>query len=377
MKKHIYADHAATTPLLPEVLEAMLPFLKEDFGNPSSLHGWSKPARKAMDDARVTIAKCINAEPDEIFFTSGGTEADNWAIKGSSGVLMVSAYEHHAVLNAAASEVRRGRKVLYAQPNPGGDLTADMLARAWKGKFGLVSVMAANNEIGTVNPVGDLAKFAHGCGALFHTDAVQAVGHIPIDVKDMEVDLLSASAHKFNGPKGIGFLFVWKGIELEPIIHGGQQEGGMRAGTENVASIVGMAKALHMNCERMEENADRLKKLTVRLREGISRICDDVVFPGNGRQLPGLTSVAIKDHSGEGLMHMLDLKGIAVSTGAACDSKNTQISHVLQAIGLPSKVAKSTIRIALGPTNTLFDVDAILAALQVILKPQGEAARDK
>lgn len=370
MKKHIYADHAATTPLLPEVLEAMLPFLKEDFGNPSSLHGWSKPVRKAMDDARVTIAKCINAEPDEIFFTSGGTEADNWAIKGSSGVLMVSAYEHHAVLNAAASEVLRGRKVLYAQPNPGGDLTADMLARAWKGKFGLVSVMAANNEIGTVNPVGDLAKFAHGCGALFHTDAVQAVGHIPIDVKDMEVDLLSASAHKFNGPKGIGFLFVRKGIELEPIIHGGQQEGGMRAGTENVASIVGMAKALHMNCERMEENAAHLDTLALRLRDGIGHVFPNAIYFGNGGigQLPGFMSVSFPGHSSEGLLHMLDLKGIAVSAGAACDSKNTHVSHVLKAINVKKDIASSTIRITFGPENTPNDVDEILIALTAILK---------
>ena len=372
MKDRIYADHAATTPLMPEALEAMLPFLKEDFGNPSSLHGWSKPARRAVDGARAAIARCINAEPEEIFFTSGGTEADNWAIKGSSGALMVSAYEHHAVLNAAASEARRGRRVVYAQPNPGGDLTPDMLARAWEGDFGLVSVMAANNEIGTVNPVGYLVRFAHGCGALFHTDAVQAVGHVPIDVKGMGVDLLSASAHKFNGPKGIGFLFVRRGVELEPIINGGQQEGGMRAGTENVASIVGMATALQMNCERMEENADRLRELTVRLREGISGICGDVVFPGEGKQLPGFTSVAFPGCSGEGLMHMLDLKGIAVSTGAACDSKNTQISHVLKAVNATNEIARSTIRITLGPENTVADVDAILAALKRILRGVGK-----
>ena len=371
MKSRIYADHSATTPLMPEALEAMLPFLKEDFGNPSSLHGWSKPARRAVDDARAAIAKCINAEPEEVFFTSGGTEADNWAIKGSSGALMVSAYEHHAVLNAAASEARRGRRVVYAQPNPSGDMTPDMLAREGKGKFGLVSVMAANNEIGTVNPVEDIAKLAHGLGALFHTDAVQAVGHIPMDVKGMGVDLLSASAHKFNGPKGIGFLFVRKGVGLEPIIHGGQQEGGMRAGTENVASIVGMATALQMNCERMEENAKRLRVLTVRLRGGINEICDNVVFPGEGEQLPGFTSVAFPGHSGEGLMHMLDLKGIAVSTGAACDSKNTQISHVLKAIGLSAEVAKSTIRISFGLNNALSDVDAVLAALKAILNPSG------
>ena len=196
-------------------------------------------------------------------------------------------------------------------------------------------------------------------------------GHIPMDVKGMGVDLLSASAHKFNGPKGIGFLFVRKGVGLEPIIHGGQQEGGMRAGTENVASIVGMATALQMNCERMEENAERLRGLTVRRREGINELYDNAVFPGEGEQLPGFTSVAFPGHSGEGLMHMLDLKGIAVSTGAACDSKNTQISHVLKAIGLPVEIAKSTIRISFGLNNTLSDVDAVLAALKAILKPSG------
>ena len=376
-KRLIYADHAATTPLMPEALEAMLPFLKEDFGNPSSLHGWAKPARKAVEDARVTIAKCINAEPEEIFFTSGGTEADNWVIKGSSGGLMVSAYEHHAVLNAAASEARKGREVVYVRPkvgNGGGYIMPEKLAKTWKESVGLVSVMTANNEIGTINPVHLLSEFAHKRGALFHTDAVQAVGHIPVDVQEMGVDFLSASAHKFNGPKGIGFLFIRKGLKLNPLLDGGQQEWGLRAGTENVASIVGMATALKVNCERMEENAAHLENLTLRLCDGIDRIFPDVVYIGDGvvGQLPGFTSVSFPGHPAEGLLYILDLKGIAVSTGAACDSKNMQISHVLKAVNATNEIARSTIRITLGPENTVDDIDAILIALKRVLRGTGK-----
>ena len=371
--KRIYADHAATTPLMPEALEAMLPFLKENFGNPSSLHGWAKVARKAMEEARATIAKCINSEPEEIFFTSGGTEADNWVIKGSSGGLMVSSYEHHAVLNAAASEARKGRGVVYVRPkvgNGGGYIMPEKLAKAWKDDIGLVSVMTANNEIGTINPVHLLSEFAHKRGVLFHTDAVQTVGHVPVDVREMDVDFLSASAHKFNGPKGIGFLFIRKGQKLNPLLDGGQQELGLRAGTENVASIVGMATALQLNCERMEENAEHLDALTWRLREGIDRFFKNAVYPGESMtgQLPGFTSVSFPGHPAEGLLRVLDLKGIAVSTGAACDSKNTQISHVLKAVNATNEIARSTIRISFGQGNSVADVDLILASLKLILR---------
>lgn len=376
-KKLIYADHAATTPLMPEALEAMLPFLKENFGNPSSLHGWAKPARKVVDEARAAIARCINAEPEEIFFTSGGTEADNWAVKGSEGGMLVSSYEHHAVLNAVASEARRGRDVVYVRPkvgNGGGYIMPEKLSKVWKEEIGLVSIMTANNEIGTINPIHLLSEFAHKRGALFHTDAVQAVGHIPIDVREMGVDFLSASAHKFNGPKGIGFLFIRKGNKLEPLLNGGQQENGLRAGTENVASIVGMATALKMNCERMEENTEHLEKLTARFRYGIDRIFPDAIYLGDGvaGQLPGFTSVSFPGHPAEGLLHMLDLKGIAVSTGAACDSKNVQTSHVLKAINVANEIARSTVRITFGPENTVSDVDAMLIALKRILPRCGK-----
>lgn len=370
MKMKVYADHAATTPLCDAAWESMVPFLRDEFGNPSSLHGWSKVPRKAIAEARATIAKCIGADPEEIYFTSGGTEADNWVIKGTDGGLMVSAYEHHAVLNAAASEEAGGRKVVYVRPKVDGFLMPETLTKRWEEGIGLVSVMMANNEIGTINPIKLLAEAAHKRGALFHTDAVQAVGHISIDVRDLNVDFLSASAHKFNGPKGVGFLYIRKGIKLKQLIHGGQQESELRAGTENVASIVGMAAALKFNCDQMERNAAHLDNLVVRLKDGLASVAEQVVYPGSGvcDQLPGFVSVSFPRHSAEGLMHLLDLKGIAVSTGAACDSKNTQISHVLKAIKAPRTVAEATIRISLGYENTCDDVDAILTALRFLLR---------
>jgi len=375
-KKLIYADHAATTPLMPEALEAMLPFMKGDFGNPSSIHSWARRPREAVREARAAIAECIGAEPEEIFFTSGGTEADNWVVKGSTGGLMVSTYEHHAVLNAAQGEARRGRDVVYVRPkvgSSGGYVMPEKMSKAWKEGIGLVSVMTANNEIGTINPIHLLSEFAHKRGALFHTDAVQAVGHIPIDVREMGVDFLSASAHKFNGPKGVGFLYVRKGQKLRSLLDGGQQENGFRAGTENIASIVGMATALKNNCARMDEISAHLEELTLHLRMGIERFYSNAVFLGSGigSQLPGFTSVSFPGHPAEGLMHMLDLKGIAVSTGAACDSKNTLVSHVLKAVNATNEIARSTIRITLGSENTVADVDAILAALKRILRGAG------
>lgn len=365
----VYADHAATTPLCDAAWTAMVPFLREEFGNPSSLHSRARAPREAVLNARATIASCIGADPEEIFFTSGGSESDNWVVKGTDGGLMVSAYEHHAVLNAAASEESCGRKVVYVRPKVGGYLMPETLTKRWEEGTGLVSVMMANNEIGTINPIKLLAEFAHKRGALFHTDAVQAVGHIPIDVRDLDVDFLSASAHKFNGPKGVGFLYIRKGARLRQLIYGGQQESGLRAGTENVASIVGMAAALKFNCDQMGRNTAHLDALVERLKDGLANITDQVVYPGSGvcDQLPGFVSVAFPRHPAEGLMHLLDLKGIAVSTGAACDSKNTQISHVLKAINAPRAIAESTIRISFGYENTCEDVDAILSALKVLL----------
>lgn len=369
-KALIYADHAATTQLCDAAWAAMTPFLREEFGNPSSLHSFAKRPREAVSVARATIAECIGAAPEEIVFTSGGTEADNWVIKGSEGGLLVSAYEHHAVLNAAASEANGGREVVYVRPKVGGYLMPETLSKKWSDGIKLVSVMTANNEIGTINPIHLLAEAAHKRGALFHTDAVQAVGHIPIDVHESGVDFLSASAHKFNGPRGIGFLYIRKGLKLKQLIHGGQQESGLRAGTENVASIAAMSAALKFNCENMEKHTEHLEDLVVRFCDGAEELSDRVVFLGSSPcpQLPGFVSVSFPGHSAEGLMHMLDIKGIAVSTGAACDSKNTQISHVLKAINAPRAIAESTIRVTFGPENTAADVDAILAALRQLLK---------
>ncbi len=371
-KISVYADHAATTRLCDAAWTAMMPFLREEFGNPSSLHAWAKVPRQAISDARATIAACIHAAPDEIIFTSGGTESDNWAVKGTTGGLMASSYEHHAVLNATASEADHGRDVVYVRPSENGCVMPQALSRRWREGIRLVSVMTANNELGTINPIKLLAETAHKRGALFHTDAVQAVGHIPIDVREMDVDFLSASAHKFNGPKGVGFLYIRRGIKLPSLMNGGQQEMGRRAGTENVASIVGMATALRYNCENMARNTVHLNRLAERFCKGMRSFFPNAVYLGgtDAQRLPGFVSVAFPGNSAEGVMHILDMKGVAVSTGAACDSKNTQVSHVLKAIRVPKAIAESTIRITFGPENTQRDVDAILDALGIILRRQ-------
>lgn len=371
MKFHVYADHAATTPLCDAAWDAMVPFFREEFGNPSSLHSWAKIPREAIWAARETIAQCIGAEsPDEIFFTSGGTESDNWVIKGSDGDLMVSSYEHHAILNAAASEVSAGRNVTYAKPKMGGYLVKDKITAAWHEGIKLVSIMAANNEIGTRNILKDLADHVHGKGALFHTDAVQALGHVPIDVRAGEIDFLSGSAHKFNGPRGVGFLYKRKGAELKSLHNGGQQEFGFRAGTENVAGIVGMAAALKWNCDNMDAHTEHLENLHDQLIEGIDTFYPNAIYPGSsfGNQLPGFTCVCFPGHPAEGVLHLLDLKGIAVSAGAACDTRNTQVSHVLKAINLPKAYAECTLRISLGFENTEQDVATIVRALKQVLR---------
>lgn len=366
----IYADHASTTPLFDMALDAMIPLMKEEYGNPSSLHSWSKKPKAALAKARAIIASCIGALPEEIFFTSGGTEANNWIIKGSSGGLLTSTYEHHAILNAVESEILLGRKVGYISPKMNGLVTIDKVKAAWKGDVKLVSIMTANNEIGVVNDIQSLAQFIHKNGALLHTDAVQAVGHIPINVAELGVDFLSASAHKFNGPKGIGFLYIKKGCSLENLIHGGQQESARRAGTENVAAIAGMAAALEWNCKQMSTHISHLNRLREYLIERILAFYPNaqIIDLDGKHSLPGFISVAFPRQSAEGLVHILDLKGVAVSTGAACDSKNTQISHVLKAIRMPRKYAKGTVRITLGVENTKEDIDVIVGTLSMALR---------
>ena len=365
----IYADNAATTQLDTDAFEAMKPFLLENYANPSGAYSYSKKAKQAIKAARKMIAECINAEPEQIYFTSGGTESDNWAIKCFAlsdydyKAVITSQIEHHAILNSCYDIERLKHPVAYLPVDCKGVVATDTLNRYISDRIGLVSVMTANNEIGTIEPIKELAQIAHSHGALFHTDAVQAVGHIPIDVKVLGIDMLSASAHKFNGPKGIGFLYCKEKV-LQPFHNGGSQEFGMRAGTENVPAIVGMAVALRKNIIEMEQNAKHLRRLSEELLSILE--ASNVPFILNGHptnRLPGNINLSIKGKSGEGLMHMLDLKGICVSTGSACDSHNQQVSHVIQAIGVPEDYCEGTIRITLGKHNTEEEVKAIAETL--------------
>jgi len=370
----IYADNAATTALDSEAYEAMKPYLMGEYGNPSQPYGFSRTPKKAIQEARETIASCIGASPDEIFFTSGGSESDNWALKSTAlfdrkhRATITTAFEHHAVLHAAESLEMLDHPVAYLWPDRNGTIQPATLERHITDATLLVSVMFANNELGSIQPIGELCEIAHGHGALFHTDAVQAVGHIPIDVHALGVDMLSASAHKFNGPRGIGFLYLRRGIELRPLIDGGAQENGRRAGTENTAAIVGMAVALKNNCQLVEAHRKYLDNLSGILITDLRQA--GIIFTKNGgdHTLPGLLSLSFPGVSGEMLLHRLDLMGIAVSTGSACDSKNTEISHVLKAIELDEKAAFGTIRVSLGKYNSEEDVEGIVAALKKILK---------
>ncbi len=378
MRQFIYADHAATTKLDTDAFEAMKPYFLEEYGNASQPYAFARPAKKAIKQAREIIASCINAEPEEIFFTSGGTESDNWAIKGTAvaapahHATITSQIEHHAVLNTCQAIEKLNWPVMYLPVDATGRVLPSELAQWIKPDTRLVSVMMVNNEVGTIQPIKELAEIAHAQGAVFHTDAVQAVGHIPVDVKKLGVDLLSASAHKFNGPKGVGFLYVKKGTPLVAFSDGGAQESGRRAGTENTAGIVGMAAALRKNCYEMEENAKHLLALEQRLLTGLAEcglmLGDDYIRNGGEEHLPGLLSLSFPGKDGEALLHCLDLMGICVSTGSACDSKNTQISHVLRAIGLDENYAKGTVRISLGKANTEEEVLQIAKALHKTLR---------
>jgi len=370
----IYADHAATTRLSECAYEAMIPWIREEYGNPSQPYSFSRAPHRAIAEARETIAACIGALPDEIFFTAGGTESDNWAIKGTMLVygdhrcLITDTIEHHAVLNSCAYVERMGYPVTYLFPSSTGVIQPEFLRQRISSGTKLVSIMMANNEIGTIEPIRELAMIAHEHGALFHTDAVQAVGHIPINVHELQVDLLSASAHKFYGPKGVGFLYIRKGVSIEPLLSGGSQENGLRAGTENVASIVGMAAALKHSCDNIEHRYAHLTALRNRLLSALSETGLEYVVNGGDHTLPGIISISIKNADGERLLHRLDLMGIQVSTGAACNSTTTQLSHVLSAISLPDDYAAGTIRVSLGYDNTLEEVETIVAAIAKICR---------
>lgn len=371
----IYADNAATTKLCREAYDAMKAYLLDEYGNASQPYSFAKSAKKALKQAREKIASCIGADPEEIYFTSGGTESDNWVIKASlffdkeKNEIITSRIEHHAILNSCSTVQTLGIPVNYLSVDGTGIIPPTELERCVSNRTSLVSIMYGNNEIGTIEPIKELAEIAHTHGALFHTDAVQAVGHVPINVYDLNVDLLSASAHKFNGPKGIGFLYIKKGVTVHPYANGGSQERGNRAGTENIAGIVGMAVALQKNATRIEEGQTRLKVLEDKLVDRLQQAGLDFIRNGAENHLPGSVNLSFRGADGEMLLHRLDLKGICISTGSACDSVNTQVSHVIKAINVPVEYAEGTIRITFGADNTEDDAHQIAdAIIQVVSK---------
>lgn len=369
--EYIYADNAATTKLDLDAFEAMKPYLLEEYGNASQPYAFSRAAKKALREARITVAECIGALPEEIYFTSGGTESDNWAIKGAlindGGNIVTSQIEHHAVLRACAALERFGHQVIYIPVDSAGIVHPKLLQQLITDNTQLISVMMANNEIGTIEPIAELAKVAHKNGSVFHTDAVQAVGHIPVDVKALDIDMLSASAHKFNGPKGIGFLYIKKGTEILPFIDGGAQEFGMRAGTENVAFIVAMAVALKKNCVHMRKTEARLLQIEQTFLNALAEFGVPFIRNGAENRVPGNISISIRNAGGEMLLHRLDLKGICISTGSACDSKHTKVSHVIKAIAVPEEYAEGTIRISFGRDNNIDEALKIAKMIKEIL----------
>lgn len=380
MSEHIYADNAATTKLDPDAFEAMKPFLCDIYGNPSQPYSFSRGAKKAIKEARDTIAECINASPEEIIFTSGGTESNNWVIKEFSNntserYIITSLIEHHAILNACASVEKKGAFVKYLGVDSKGTIyeqdLRDQLSLLRNNQTTtppiLVSIMYANNEIGTIEPISRAAEIAHNYGAVFHTDAVQAIGHIPVDVAKDKIDYLSASAHKFNGPKGIGFLYKKRDLSISSHNDGGAQEFGLRAGTENVASIVAMAVALQKNCKDMRTNEMNIMKCEQAFMDRLGQSGLDYICNGSEKKLPGNISLSFRGEDGESLLHRLDLKRIYVSTGAACDNITTQISHVLKAIRLNEEYAMGTIRVSFGKDNTVDEAIKIADALRSII----------
>ncbi|WP_194611689.1 cysteine desulfurase family protein [Clostridium vitabionis] len=369
----IYADNAATTKLCKQAFDAMKPYLLEQYGNASQPYSFSRTVKKALQLARKTIADCIGASPEEIYFTSGGTESDNWALKSAiflkkeKNEVITSEIEHHAILNSCRTIQRLGIPVHYLSVSRKGIVSQEDLDKATSDKTAIVSIMYGNNEIGTIEPIAELAKIVHAHGALFHTDAVQAVGHIPINVHKENIDLLSSSAHKFNGPKGIGFLYIRNGVHIHPYEDGGSQENGLRAGTENIASIVGMSEALRFNTARMKDVANKLQSLEDVLLNKLRESNIDFIRNGSEYHLPGNVCLSFRGADGEMLLHRLDLMGICISTGSACDSVHTQVSHVIKAIGVPADYAQGTIRITFGAENTISEAVEIANALRKIL----------
>jgi cysteine desulfurase len=375
MSRIVYADNAATTFLSKTALDAMMPYLTDQPGNASTVYGYGRTAKKAVEDARRTVAAAIGAKPEEIYFTSGGTEADNWAIKAAAELkknkgrhIISSVIEHHAVLYTLQYLEKQGYEVTYLPVDKYGSVSPDELKKAIRSDTILVTIMAANNEIGTIQPVAELGKIAREAGALFHTDAVQAVGHIPIDVNTMNIDLLSLAGHKFKGPKGTGALYIRKGLRLPPILHGGGQERGSRSGTENVPGIVGLAAALGEATEHLTENMARLIRMRDRLIEGLLKIPYTHLTGDPVNRLPGTASFVFECVEGESMVLLLDQNGICSSSGSACSSGSLDPSHVLMSIGLPHEIAHGSLRLSLGEDNTEEDVDYLLEKIPPIIE---------
>ena len=376
MNEIIYFDNAATTPIRPEVYDAMRPYIESCYGNPSSVYKLARESKKAIDLARKQVADAINADSGEIFFTGCGSESDNWAIKGVALALkdkgkhiITTNIEHHAILHTCEFLEENGYEVTYIPVDEYGMVSADDIKKAIRPDTILVSVMTANNEIGTIEPIKKIGAVCREKGVYFHTDAVQAVGHIKIDVKEMNIDLLSLSGHKIGAPKGIGALYIKKGVKIKNLIHGGQQEKGKRAGTENVIGIVALGKAIELAVSEMEDTTERLKYLRDKIINGVLKNIEYSRLNGHPEErLPGNVNISFEFIEGESMLLMLDAKGICASSGSACTSGSLDPSHVLLAIGLPHEKAHGSLRISLGYQNTEEEVDKLLEVLPPIVQ---------
>lgn len=376
MNKPIYMDYAATTYTKPEVLEEMIPYFTTFYGNPSSIYSISRETKKALDKARMRVAKAINADPAEIYFTGGGSEADNWAIKGiafahqnKGNHIITTKIEHHAVLHACEYLEKNGFEVTYLDVDDEGVIRLEDLKNAIKENTILVTIMMANNEIGSIQPVKEIGEICRERKIFFHTDAVQAVGHIPVDVKEMNIDLLSLAAHKFYGPKGVGALYIRKGIKIHNLVHGGGQERNRRAGTENVAGIVGLGRAIELAVDNLAEHNERLTILRDKLIEGLLQIPHSRLNgPKGENRLPGNANICFRFIEGESVLLMLDAMGICASSGSACTSGSLDPSHVLLAIGLPHEIAHGSLRLSIGDGTTEEEVDYVLKTVPSIVQ---------
>ena len=372
MKNRIYLDHAATTPVSETVLNKMLPYFFLCPGNASAIYGTGREARKAAEEARKKVAAVLGAEPREILLTSGGSESDNLAIKGTAFAMkekgrhiITTGIEHPAVLNTCKWLEKQGFEITCIQPDREGRINPGQIGKAIREDTILISTMAANNEIGTIEPVAEIGRIAKDRGIVFHTDAVQAVGSIPVSVNEWNADLLSLSAHKFYGPKGAGALYIRKGTRIDPLIHGGEQERGLRAGTENIPAIVGMGEAIVEAARKLDDNAARTAALRDRLAEGILKSVPDSWLNGaKDNRLPNNCSIRFDRIDGEALLLRLDLAGIAASSGSACTAGSQQTSHVLKAIGLTEEEAKGSLRLTVGPENTKAEIDEAIRIIR-------------